>query len=201
MWIAPSQIRKWRPDSIEARIYAVAEAEAHARGEGESAADAGIQAVFEVLSWLYSRPYAVVRDLVLDRYGVETSEAALSGFWSRFAGSWLAERNARNGAAARLIAQETQLGPLTDATMELIAQQALEIMSSPAPDATQVRHFAKLLLQREKQAVDERKVALLEEKAAQAKREIEAALAGAKAKGGGLTEETLRRIEEAANLL
>lgn len=166
MWLTPTQIRKWRSDSIEARIYAIAEAEAHAQGEDDAAAaDAALNAVFSVLSWLYSRPYSVVKDMILDQYGCETSEAALSGFWQRFSGAWFAERNARNAAAARIIADESQIGSLTDATLELIAQQALEIMSNPSPDPSQVRHFAKLLLQREKQSIDERKVKLLEEKA------------------------------------
>lgn len=58
--------------------------------------------------------------------------------------------------------------------------------------------LAKLRLDQRKVAVDERRLRLLEERAREAKEKLTQAATAAK---GGLTEETLKRIEEAAHLL
>lgn len=167
MWLQETQIRKWRPDSLEARIFALAEAEAHANG-AEDATDEAMESVFSVLGWLYSSPYSVVKDRILDAFGVETSEAALSGFWKRFSGPWLMERMKRSSAAARTLAGELDTEGVTKATLDLVAQQAFETLANPDGNPAQVVKLVKVLLASQKQAIEERKVALLEAKARQA---------------------------------
>jgi hypothetical protein len=167
MWIDTNQTRKWRSDSLEARIHAAAEAEAIVQGYEDPDGEA-LEAVFKVMSWLYGRSAKVVKRMIMEVYGVETSEAALSGFWARFAGPYLAERMRRSSAQARELANTLSAADVQRSTMELIAQQAFELMSSPMPDPEDVVKLAKVVLLSQKQDLDERKVALLEAKAKQA---------------------------------
>lgn len=204
MWLDERTSKKWRSDSLEARIYASAEASALAGGYTEQeAAFEGMEAVFRVMGWLYSKPYGVVRQMVEDGHGVETSEAALSGFWQRFSSPFLQERLRRSAALARNLGGELDREGVQSATVDLITQKAFEIMSSPDGDPGEVVRLTKLILQSQKQELDARKVALLEEKAKAAERakaELDAITKEAKDRGG-LSEETLKRIEEAAGLL
>ena len=169
MWITQNEVRKWRPESVEARIYAQAEAHALATGSTDEEADHdAMEAVFQVMAWLYSRSYAVVADMIEDAYGVKTSIAALSGFWQRFNGSFLPERMRRLTSHARELAKEVDRDAVTSSTLDLISQQAFDLMSNPEPDPDKVIAFARVLLTAEKQKLDSRRVALLETKASQA---------------------------------
>lgn len=202
MWLDSKTFRKWRSDSLESRIYAIAEAEAHANGlnDGEAAAEA-MEAVYRVMGWLHSQTYADVVEMVREAYGIETSAAALSGFWRRFKSSWLSERMKRSSQAAKELANTLDREEVESVTWDLISQQAFELLTSPSPNPSDLVKLGKLILQGQKQAIDERKVALLEEKAKladEAKGLLESAVKDARS---GLTEETLKRIEEAANLL
>lgn len=169
MWIPTQQLRKWRSDSLEARIYAIAEAEAHANGltDGEAAGEA-MEAVYRVMGWLASGTQAAAKDLILEEFGIETSPAALSGFWRRFKSSWLGERMRRSNTAATQLVNLLDREKVEAATWDMISQAAFEMLTSPEPDPGALVKIGKLILQGQKQAIDERKVALLEEKARQA---------------------------------
>lgn len=167
MWLGQDTVKKWRPDSLEARIFAIAEAEAFANGV-EDAADAAMEAVFSVLSWLYSRPYSLVAEMVEEQFGISTSAAALSGFWKRFSGPWLLERMRRSSAAARTLAKELDRQSVAEATRDMTAQLAFEMLSNPEGDPNLAVKLIKALLMTQRQELDERKVTLLEAKARQA---------------------------------
>lgn len=203
MWIDTGQSKKWRSDSLEARIYAIAEAEAHANDLSEAdAASEAMEAVYRVMAWLAGGRQADVIERIKDAYGIETSAAALSGFWSRLKSSWLGERLRRSSRAARDLANLLDREEVEAATWDLLSQQAFELLTSPDPNPSELVALGKLLLSGRQTALDARRVTLLEEKArqaAQAKEQLNEATAAVRK--GGLTEETLRRIEEAANLL
>jgi hypothetical protein len=54
------------------------------------------------------------------------------------------------------------------ATLSLLAQQAFELLTSPDPDPAELVKLGKIILQSQKQGLDERKVAMLEAKAKKA---------------------------------
>ncbi len=193
MWIDSNQLRKWRPDSIEARIYAIAEAEAHAQGltDGEAAGQA-MEAVYQVMGWLHASSYADVVEMVRAAYGVETSPAALSGFFRRFKSSWFSERMRRSSTAARELASTLARPEVESATWDLISQHAFELITSPNPDPAELVKLGRLILQAQKQAVDERRVALLEEKA----RKLDAVREAAESSDDLTPEERLKKIRE-----
>lgn len=203
MWLESKQTRKWRPDSLEARIYAAEEAKTLVAGHTEQeAAFAGLEAVFRAMGWLYSAPYSAVVTMVQDEFGVETSPAALSGFWSRFSSPYLSERMRRSTAAATALKGELDTEGVESATGDLLSQKLFEMLTSPSTDPREVVALHKEMIRARQTRLDERKVTLLEEKeraAAKAKEQINEATASARK--GGLTEETLKRIEEAASLL
>lgn len=203
MWLESKQTRKWRPDSLEARIYAAEEAKTLAAGYTEQeAAFAGLEAVFQVMGWLYATPYAAAAIMVKDQFGVETSAAALSGFWSRFSAPYLSERMRRSTLAAQALKGELDSEGVEAATSDLLSQKLFEMLTSPSTDPREVVALHKEMIRARQTRLDERKVAMLEEKeraAAKAKEQLNEATTAARR--GGLTEETLKRIEEAASLL
>lgn len=135
--------------------------------------------------------------------------------------SWYGLR--RRLARARLRAQQAELEAAQDGSLDAaaIARVGQVAFTSEAVDAVDVKAFVQLeklrmeqagreLLAREKerdfqlrkQALEqnERRIHLLEQAASDAKAKLEALTAKAKSKGG-ISEETLREIEEAAGLL
>ncbi len=169
MWLTNQDSRKWRSDSLEARIYAAAEAEACANGltDGEAAAEA-MEAVYRVMGWLAGGTQSAAAEMIKEAFGVETSPAALSAFWRRFRSSWLGERMRRSSRAAKELANLLDREQVESATWDLLSQQAFELLTSPDPDPSALVKLGKLILQGQKQSLDERKVSLLEEKARQA---------------------------------
>lgn len=175
MWLNDSTGKKWRSDSLEARIYAAAEAEAKGMGfTDQEAALSGMDGVFRVMNWLYAKPQAVVREMVADAFGIETSEAALSYFWQRLCSPFLSERMRRLSSTVRALEDDLEAEGMEEATRKLMAQKAFDVLSSPDPDISDVVRLHKELMSAKKQRTDERRLALLEEKARQndASREV-----------------------------
>lgn len=207
MWLEPKHTRKWRPDAIESRIYASAESEARANGlSGAEAAGEAMEAVFQVMRWCQStRSYKAVVEMVKDAYCVETSQAALSGFWRRFCSPFLSEVQRRHARLATELADTVtpeEEAALDRRVWQSVREMAFDALHSPDGNEKAIIGLTRALIARGKNETDERKVTLLEEKeraAAKAKEQINEATASARK--GGLTEETLKRIEEAASLL
>ena len=132
--------------------------------------------------------------------GVSSSVAAISGFYRRECAPVLRDRRQVAALKAEVLGG---LAGETDwdlASIEALKQMAFEVMSNPATNVREVEKVFRLFLKRKEQELVERQLALKEEAAAAAKRQLEAATARAKAKGG-ISEETLRELEEAAKLL
>lgn len=199
MWTDTPTAKKWRSDSLEARVYHAGVERARESGHDDPESQ-GMEAVFSVMHWLYSRPYFEVVNMILDEFQIETSQAALHRFWARFSSPWLAERMRRSSAAARELANSLDAEEVNRATWELISQQAFDLLSSPQPDPDSVVKIARLVLQARGHDLDERKVRVMEEKLEQAKLDIDN-LVGAAKREGGLTPETLAEIEQRAALL
>lgn len=163
MWLPTQQLKKWRSDSLEARIYAIAEAEAHANEmtDGEAAGEA-MEAVYRVMGWLSSSRQKDVIEMVKDAYGIETSSAALSGFYSRLRPSWAGERMRRSARAATDLANI--MTPEEEAEIKSqfwrdLRQAAFELMTNPNPDPKDYVDLGTLLLKKDAQEMDREKFA------------------------------------------
>jgi hypothetical protein len=146
--------------------------------------------------------YREIREWLRDECGVDTSGPALTAFFKRHCAPLLLERRALAAAQAEAIGTEASENPVDwdAAAVEKLRQFAFQMMLAPGADPKAVKNVFTILLKRQSLDHEGRKLALLEEKSAEAKRKITEALDASKTKGG-LTEETLKRIEEAANLL
>lgn len=163
MWLTDQQSKKWRSDSLEARIYAIAEAEAHAndRNDGEAAAE-GIEAVYQVMGWLASNKQKDVVEMIKERFGVETSPAALSGFHSRFKAAWHGERLRRSARTATELANIVT--PEEEARIKSqfwtdVRQAAFELMTNPNPSPEDYVALGTMLLKKDAQEFDREKFA------------------------------------------
>lgn len=159
MWIEDYQPRKWRPESVEARIYASAQARALANGMDDAEADAeALEAVFRVMSWLYSKPQKLVVSMIEEDYGVDTSPAALTGFWQRFVTPFLAEKGMRSGALARRLSETVDQDGVVKAVLGEIKQRTFEVLSTPNPDSSEVAKLGKLILTARGQDMEKEKI-------------------------------------------
>jgi hypothetical protein len=132
------------------------------------------------------------------RFGFTCSVSSLSEFYK-----WLRLKKRMEGAQARAIQARLELARDPSMTPEDLDRAAQTIFTAETLEEGNVKGYvalAKLGLQRRALDHDARKLALLEEKAAEAKAKIMALTTAAKSQGG-LTPETLAEIEEAAGLL
>lgn len=116
--------------------------------------------------------------------------------------SWYSLRSRMDAAKAK--AEQARLAMLTsdpDMTpdkLEAVAQMVFTAETLENGDVQSYVALAKLRLKAQEVEIIQRRIKILEDKASEAKAKLEAATSAAR---GGLTEETLKRIEEAANLL
>jgi hypothetical protein len=181
--------------------------------------------------WLLSgMGYETARVRVRSEFGIQTSVAALSGFWNSEVAPRVLMRRTRAAQAADVLVDQASVdNPKIDAALRsTLKQRAFEILIDPSSDpgaiaavvnqamtlgrleAAEAERSLKreaLDLQREQRDRDleikERAIAVVEEKLAMAKEQLErvrAAVTEAKS-AGGLTPEALAKIEEAAKLL
>lgn len=134
----------------------------------------------------------VRRELRAD--GIETSMAALSEFWSWWqVRESLRRREARVGAIIEQVHCEQ---PEIDADhLFRLGQSVFGALSIAEEDSAAWYRTQRLAIARDSLEVERRRVALLEQKL----RQVQDAVT--QARDGGLTPETLARIEEAARLL
>lgn len=153
----------------------------------------------EALSWLVAE------------CGVSSSLSSLSAFYRRHCAPVLRDRRRLFALKAEEFERaETEDGlDFTDSAFAQLKQRYFEMVLDPLADLKEVETMGKMLLDYgklqiaiEKVDQDSRRLAILEEKekaAAQAKAELEKAVT--KARDGGLSEEALEQIEQAAGLL
>ena len=152
--------KKWRRDSLEARIYAAAEAEslANDRSAAESASDA-LEAIFEASSIVLGNTGKDAVDLIKKRWHVKTSTAGVSGFWRRICSPFLEERMRRSSTLARRISGELDSEAVQGALLDQVTAAAFDLMSSPNPDPKAVARYTNLILKADKQSMDRTKLA------------------------------------------
>jgi len=124
-----------------------------------------------LVEWLLAgMPYHAVAALVAKEFGVKTSVAALSRFWSGACQQALIARRARAAGAASAVAEEAARHPgqFDAATIDAIKQKAFELLISPAAKPSDVKALAGLMLKARDQDLESRRVALLEQRARQA---------------------------------
>jgi hypothetical protein len=163
MWIPNQHLKKWRSDSLEARIYAIAEAEAHANGmnDGEAVGEA-MEAVYRVMSWLSSSSQKAVVKMVKEAYGLDTCASALSGFRSRLMPSWAGERMRRNAKAATSLANvisKEEEEAIKSQFWKDVRQAAFELMTNPNPLPEDYVSLGTMLLKKDAQEFDREKFA------------------------------------------
>lgn len=147
----------------------------------------------EIGQLLASRSLTDVRSVLLEQ-GITTSEAALSEFWSWWQlRAALRRREDRVGELVERMKEDVPAIP-EDRLFEL-GQSLFGALSIAEEDGRTWVNTQRLRLERERLEIDRRKVALLEQKLRNVQAEV------TRAKDGGLTPETLQRIEEAAKLL
>lgn len=137
--------------------------------------------------------------LLPKRFGLSASISTVSGFYK-----WL--RQKRRTEAARKRAEQAKrelLEQNPDATPDELERLGQMIFTSETVEDGDIKGFVALLKAsntRRKLEIEERRVKLLEEKARKAE-QIEALMKERKAAGGGLSDETLEKIERTLGML
>lgn len=129
---------------------------------------------------------------LLKTWGIKSSAGALSRCYSLQSFAWRLERARLAAEAARGCLPEN----FEEAKRKIVAQKIFEMVANSEANPKNVIAVRKLEIEQEKLQLAERRVHILEQNMAEAKRKLE----GIKSKGG-LTKETLAQIEEAAGLL
>ena len=127
----------------------------------------------QIADWLTvaNQSYEQVRQRCAQELGVTTSVGALQHFY----GVYAAPRKYAQAADAADAFASLMQGRFDEATIKKAQELAFDAINSPAPDVKTAKTLVKIVgdsanleLKRRKLAIDERKVALLEKKAAQA---------------------------------
>lgn len=160
----------------------------------------------QLVEWLLAgMPYHEAQKLVEKEFGIRCSLSAFSGFYSVCCQQHLLRRRDQAVSTANEVAAmaEKNPGQFDTATIDAIRQKAFELAISPAASAKDVKALFSLItktrdqeLKAQQIELERRRVEMLEAKLAA----VATAVAQAKT-SGGLTPETLARIEEAAKLL
>jgi hypothetical protein len=113
--------------------------------------------------------YTEAQERLSREFGVRSSLPALSGFYQRLQQQRLLERISQAKDLARSIKGELAASnTATLPTIELVAQRAFELAVQESPDVRDLSQLTSLLLKARQMDLDERRIKLLETKAAQA---------------------------------
>lgn len=121
----------------------------------------------QLSDWLMSGlPQAKVKLLVKSEFGVDTSAAALTRFYSEVCSAALLARRRRAVSTSEEVAEDAAKSPgqFDAATIDRLKQMAFEMTLSPQPDARNVKNLFGLVLKARDQDLEARRVALLEQK-------------------------------------
>lgn len=158
----------------------------------------------ELCEWLLTPglSYEKVKKLVFDEFNTSTNSKALSHFYQSYVGAYVLERRRLAVGLAKEVGEDLKREPgqFSEATIDALEQKAFELAQNPMVNPKEVKAIFSLVLKARDQTLAERRIALLEKKAAAFDR-AQAALTEAKASKGGVTPETLERIERELNLL
>lgn len=159
----------------------------------------------QLAEWLINgTPYHAAIALCEREFGVRTSAGALSSFWQEVCVPALLRRRSQAATTAETLAEQAAQRPgmFDPATIDAIRQRAFDLAINPASKPDDVAALFSLLLKARDQdlkgravTVAERRLEMLEQQAAAVRNAVN------EARTGGLTPESLRKIEEAAKLL
>ncbi len=125
----------------------------------------------KLADWLLAgMPYHVAQATVEKEFGFRVSLGAFTKFWEAVcAGAYIAKRQRAIGLADEVAAEARQTpGEFDTATLDALRQRAFELASAPGASAKDVKGIFTLLLKSRDQQLEERRIVLLEAKAAQA---------------------------------
>lgn len=126
-------------------------------------------------------------------------------FWARESAVYFAERRSRIASMAQAIDGESgkKPAPIDTATIETLRIKTLQVINDPEASARDIASLIGAVLKVKDQELAERQLGLTERRIALLESKLESVSdAVRKAKQeGGITEETLRKIEEAAKIL
>lgn len=149
--------------------------------------------------------YAKIKALIKADFGVSTSAAALSCYYTQFVSQELLRRRARIVSVCDQFTSEAQRSPGTmdRATIDAIAQKAFELSISPGADPDDLQKMMTLILKARDQdlkgealKLQTRRLELLEAERTQVKDKLTKIV-----EKGGLSPEALKEIEQAARIL
>ncbi len=125
----------------------------------------------QLADWLLSGvPYHQAQQMVEKEFGLKVSISAFSRFWEAYCSPALLARRSRAVKLSDEVAAEARSNPgaFTEATIDQLSQKAFELASSPGANPKDVKALFSLVLKSRDQDLVERRVKLLEAKAAQA---------------------------------
>lgn len=125
----------------------------------------------QLADWLLSGlPYHQAQAMVEKEFGLKVSISAFSRFWDAYCSPALLQRRSRAVKLSDEVAVEARANPgqFTEATIDQLSQKAFELASSPGANPKDVKALFSLVLKSRDQDLIERRVKLLEAKAAQA---------------------------------
>jgi hypothetical protein len=126
----------------------------------------------QLAEWLLGgMPYHQARELIAKEFGVEVKTLrAFPGFWREVCVPALLRRRSMAVETSEEIAQAAAAHPgqFDAATIDALKQKAFELSTSPQADPRDVKSLFMLVLKSRDQDLNERKITLLERKAAQA---------------------------------
>ncbi len=162
----------------------------------------------KLADWLLSGvPYYQAKILLQQEFGVEVrSLDSFRSFWQEVCQPQVLIRRKRAASSAEQRAEEAKRNPAQFdlATMDAIRQKAYELAESPDANTEDVKSILQLLLKARDQDRQERELELqlskYRDQVAERKRAMEAEIGKAKA-AGGITAETLEKIERELKLL
>jgi hypothetical protein len=154
---------------------------------------------------LAGTPLYRVKEWCLKELSIETSLAALSNYWHTCVSAHMLARRTRAAGLADDLATAAQKSSRFDeAALEAIRQKAFELAVAPNAEPGDVKSLFMLVLKSRDQDLQAkgvdiqlRRLEMLEHNAAAAKASLNQVLT----EKGGLSPETLAKIEEAAKLL
>jgi hypothetical protein len=123
----------------------------------------------QLAEWLLDgMPYHTAKETVAKEFGVSVSLPCFSSFWEEVCAPALITRRRRAVSTAEEIAIEASATPgrFDQATIDALKQQAFELSIKPNADPKQVKALFSLVLKARDQDLEERRVKLLEAKAA-----------------------------------
>lgn len=159
----------------------------------------------QLAEWLLGgMPYHVAQGTVEKEFGVRVSLGAFSAFWSEVCSGHLIRRRNEAAEIADEIAAAAaeKAGAFDAATIAAVRQKAFELAISPTAKPKDVRALFMMVQKDRDQALTERSVSVAERRVKVLEDQLKAVQAAVtEARSGGLTPESLAKIEQQARLL